>query len=166
MAKQELSFEIKLIRLVKATLDDTTCRVKVQNDLSETFIVRDDLKQGDALSCLFKLALEIACRRADISTSRKLAKSLVQILCFADDLDLAGRTQVAVTGTFTDLKTEAEKMGLVINESKTSYMKTNAKMVPNQQGNTYNIGCHCFEVVEKFVYLGALPRPDGDDNRE
>ena len=46
VAIEKLGFETKLIRLVKATLDGTTCRVKVQSDLSETFAVRDGLKQA------------------------------------------------------------------------------------------------------------------------
>ena len=41
-------------------------------------------------------------------------------------------------------------------------MKTTANMVSNQQGNIINIGGHCFEAVDEFVYLGALTRPDGD----
>ena len=89
MAMEELGFETKKIRSVKATLDGTSCRIKVQNDLSETFAIRDGLKQGDALLCfIFNLALEIVFRCAGISISRTLPTSLVQILGFADDLDL------------------------------------------------------------------------------
>ena len=89
MAMKELGFETKLIRLVKATLDGTWCRVKVQNDLSDPFAIKEGLKQGDALSCLlFNLALEMAMRRSGIATSRTLVNGVIQALGFADGLDL------------------------------------------------------------------------------
>jgi len=122
---KELGYETKLIRLVKATLDGTRCRVKVQNDLSDEFDVDEGLKQGDGLSCLlFNLALEIAMRRAGIQTRKTLASSTVQVLGFADDLDLASRTHEGTVDTFTNLKVQAVRMGLMINESKTKYTKT------------------------------------------
>ena len=167
VAMKDLGFETKLIRLVKATLDSTWCRVKVQNDLSEPFSVKEGLKQGDALSCLlFNLALEIAMRRAGISTSRTLANGLVQVLGFADDLDIAGRSHSEVADTFTKLREEAARMGMIINESKTKYMKTAARMVPEQNDNSVNIAGSEFEVVDEFVYLGVLMRPDGDSTPE
>ena len=66
--------------------------------------MKERLKQGDALSCLLlNLTLEIAIRRAGTSTSRTLTDGLVQVLGFADDLDLAGRIHAAVVDTFTKL---------------------------------------------------------------
>ena len=164
---KELGYETKLIRLVKATLDGTKCRVKVQNDLSDEFDVEEGLKQGDGLSCLlFNLALEIAMRRAGIQTHKTLASSTVQVLGFADDLDLASRTHKGTVDTFTNLKVQAERMGLMINETKTKYMKTTPNPVPGQQGNSVRIGEFNFEVVDEFTYLGALIRPDGDSTPE
>ena len=49
---KELGYETKLIRLVKATLDGTKCRVKLQNDLSDEFDVEEGLKQGDVFSSI------------------------------------------------------------------------------------------------------------------
>ena len=139
----------------------------MQNDVSDTFRVNDALKQGDALSCLlFNLAPEIAFRRGRISTSKTLANGSVQILGFADYLDLAGRPPGAVADTFTNLKSGAKRMGLVINESKTKYMEATANTVIRQPNNTINIGGHNFEVVNEFIYLGVLTRPDGDTTPE
>lgn len=164
---KELGFETKLIRLVKATLDGTKCRVKVNNDMSDPFVTREGLRQGDALSVLlFNLALEGAMRRAGIQTSRTLATSMVQILGFADDLDIAGRRHADVVDTFTSLKAQAQRMGLIINEAKTKYMKTTGTPVPNQEDNTITIGDQRFEVVNEFTYLGALIRADGDNASE
>jgi hypothetical protein len=48
----ELNFPTKLIRLTKATLTIVTCCVKIQNDCSKSFKIRDGLRQGDVLSTL------------------------------------------------------------------------------------------------------------------
>jgi len=52
-AMLEFSIPPKLVRLTQATMEGTTAKVKVQNELSES------LRQGDALACiLFNIALE------------------------------------------------------------------------------------------------------------
>ena len=57
--------------MVKATLDGTACRVKVENDLSDSFNAKKGLKLGDALLCLlFNLIDEIVFRRGGIATNR------------------------------------------------------------------------------------------------
>lgn len=163
---KELGFETKLIRLVKATLNGTKCRVKVQSNMSEAFETAEGLRQGDALSCLlFNLALEGVLRRAGLPTQRTLATSMVQVLAFADDLDLAGRRYADVIDVFTSLKREAEKLGLIINTTKTKYMKTN-QAAPHQRGQHITIEDQQYEVVDEFVYLGVLARPDGDTTPE
>ncbi len=160
---RELGFELKLIRLVRATLKGTQSRVKLREDMSDPFEIKEGLKQGDALSTLlFNVALEGAMRRAGIQTSRTLATGIVQILGFADDIDIVSRTQTGVVETFTSLQREAAKMGLVINESKTKYMKTGGASVPQPQANIVNICGQNFEVVDEFVYLGVLTRADND----
>lgn len=164
---KELGFETKLIRLVKATLDGTKCRVKMQNNMSDTFETREGLRQGDALSCLlFNIALEGVLRRAGIQTQRTLATNMVQILAFADDLDIAGRRISDVIDVFTNLQREAAKLGLIVNIDKTKYMKTDERSVPQQQGPNIIIDGQQYEVVDEFVYLGVLARPDGDTTPE
>lgn len=149
------------------TLNGTKCRVKLQNEFSETFDILEGLRQGDRLSTLlFNMALEIAMRRAGIQSSRTLATNVVQILGFADDLDLASSRHSGVEETYTRLKVEAEKMGLVVNESKTKYMKTNEATLPQQEGDVINIGGQKFGVVDEFVYLGTLIRADNDNSAE
>lgn len=49
-------------------------------------------------------------------------------------------------------------MALIINESKTKYMKTG----PTTLGDVICIEGQQFAVVDDFVYLGALIRADGD----
>lgn len=164
---KELGFNLKLLRLVRATFNGTRCRVKIQNEFSDPFDIDEGLRQGDELSTLlFNVALEGAMRRAGIQTSRTLATNIVQILGFADDIDIASRTHTGVEETFTKLEVESEKLGLMINENKTKYMKTNSNTIRQQDGDIININGHKFEVVDEFVYLGALIRADTDVSQE
>ncbi len=164
---RDLGFEPKLIRLVAMTLNGSRCRIKMGNEVSDVFVTKEGLRQGDALSTLlFNVALEGAMRRAGIQTSRTLATGSVQILGFADDLDIVGRRHTDVVDTYTSLKTEALRLGLIINENKTKYMKTNEATVPQQEANIVSIGGQRFEVVDQFVYLGALIRADNDSSLE
>jgi hypothetical protein len=45
-----------------------------------------------------------------------------QILGYAEDIDIIGRSQAAIREAFLALEREANKVGLKINESKTKYM--------------------------------------------
>ena len=48
----ELGIPKKLVRLIKVCLTETYSRVRVGRKLSDTFPIRNGLKQGDALSPL------------------------------------------------------------------------------------------------------------------
>jgi hypothetical protein len=51
-AMEELNIPHKLIALVKAMMNKTQCRVKVQNRLSVPIDVKNGVRQGDVLACL------------------------------------------------------------------------------------------------------------------
>jgi hypothetical protein len=58
---------MNLVRLLKTYLNEMYSRVRVGKHLSDTFPIRNGLKQGDALSSmLFNFALEYAIRRVRI----------------------------------------------------------------------------------------------------
>jgi hypothetical protein len=93
----ELNFPTKLIRLTKATLTIVTCCVKIQNDCSESFETRQRLKQGDVLSTLLLNAvLEVIVRRVNLQTTGTIYNKETQLLAYADDIDIIGRSQSAV----------------------------------------------------------------------
>ena len=49
----------KLIRLVKATMDNMAAKVQLQTEMTELLEIRDGLKQGDGLApLLFNLVME------------------------------------------------------------------------------------------------------------
>jgi hypothetical protein len=96
------------------------CCVKIQNDCSESFETRQGLRQGDVLSTLvFNVVLEVIVRRTNLQTTGTIYNKETQLLAYADDLDIVGRSQTAVRDACLALKKEAAKVGLKINEQKT-----------------------------------------------
>ena len=163
---KELGFESKLITLVYATLNSSCSRIKVQNDFFNTFVTKEGLRQGDALSTLlFNVALEGAIRRAHIQKSNTLATNWSQILGFADDLNLDSQKQTEVEKVFTIQVVEAGMSGLKINIEKTKYMSSN-RATSQQQNKGVNFESYEFEKVDEFQYLGVSIRTDDDMQEE
>ena len=60
----EFGIPMKLIRLIKMCLNETYNIVQVGKNLSDIFLIRNDLKQGDALWPLFfNFVLEYASKK-------------------------------------------------------------------------------------------------------
>jgi hypothetical protein len=76
--------------------------------------------------------------RGNVSTRLK------QISAHADDDVIIGRTKQAMINTFTELKNEASKYGLLVNESKPKYIKCTIKQV---RGNKLETDTMSFESV-------------------
>lgn len=133
-------FPGKLTRLIKATMDGNQCCVRISAELSGSF---------ESLSCLlFNIALEGVMRRVTSSIFDRSS----QFICFADDVEIVGRTFEAMTQQYTRLKREAEKNGLETNTSKTKYM-----LLHDDDE---------LEVVDEFVYLSSLLTSDNNTSRE
>jgi hypothetical protein len=90
-----------------------------------------------------------------------------QLLAYADDRDIVGRSQSAVQGAYLVLEVEAAKVRLKINEQKTKYMiaARNDRTI-RDVGQSVAIGNNHFEVVKEFVYLGSLMTPTNDVSLE
>jgi len=64
----EFGIPMKLVRLIKMCLTTMYSRARVGKDLSDLFLIRNGLKQEDALSpLLFNLALVYAIRRVQVN---------------------------------------------------------------------------------------------------
>jgi sorting nexin-29 len=85
--------------------------------LSDPVEIKNGLRQGDALACLlFNIALEKVIRDANINTRGTIFFKSVQILAYADDIDIIARTETAMKEAFTNLEKAAKKMHLNINQ--------------------------------------------------
>ena len=167
-AMLELGIPHHLIRLVKLTLADVKCRVRIQNELSRPFSSYTGLRQGDALSCLlFNLALESVIRKTELNRRGTIMTRSVQILAFADDVNIIARSQRDMSEAFLTLSNAAKEIGLQINYEKTKYQqimdRTGRRQIPLQN---ITIDTHNIEVVTEFVYLGSLVNNNNDMSAE
>jgi hypothetical protein len=71
---------------------------------------------------LFNVVLEVIVRRANLQTTGTIYNKETQLLAYADDIDIVGRSQSAIRNAYLAMEKEAAKVGLKINEHKTKYM--------------------------------------------
>jgi sorting nexin-29 len=71
---------------------------------------------------LFNIALGKVVRDAGINTRGTIFYKSVQILAFADDIDIISGTQKSMKEAFLNLERAAKKMNLQISQNKTKYM--------------------------------------------
>ena len=154
-AMSEFGIPAKLIRLCRMTLSNSRSSVKVGSNLSEPFDTARGFRQGDPLSCaLFNLILESVLRKSGVHRTGTIFNRSVQILCYADDIIIIGRTERDVSGAFAAIEKEARKVGLAVNEGKTKYMLSTCRE-SQRHGTTISLGGYTFERVKEFVYLGS-----------
>jgi hypothetical protein len=133
-------------------MQNTRAVVLTEHGRSEKFNINTGLSQGDALSTLlFNLVLQSIVRKLD--TRGNISTKLAQLCAYADDLVIITRTPNALKQMFLTLENEARYAGLMVNQSKTKYMKTvRRKDKITQQ---YITGQSQFENVNEFTYFGV-----------
>src|SRR6201996_3853651 len=111
---EEFGIPSKLIRLTKATLSATKCKILIQGTLSDPFDIDTGLKQVDRLSTiLFNLALEKVVRAMSINWNGTIFTTSKQLAAFADDADLIRRGTLAVKES-CEMQTTAKEVGLLV----------------------------------------------------
>ncbi|XP_066906642.1 uncharacterized protein [Halyomorpha halys] len=118
--------------------------VQIQGGLSERFTSQTGIRQGDSLACLlFNIGLEKAIRESKVQTSRTIINHMVQILEYAYDIDIIGRSNAVVEKVLLVLDDTARKLGLVVDTNKTKYMIAGQKRGFNE--GFFQIAHYSFE---------------------
>jgi sorting nexin-29 len=87
----------------------------------------------------------------------------VQLIGYADDLNIMGRMNRAISEVYGELKERAKEVGLNINIEKTKAMVQSRR--PGR-GGTLTVEDHKIEVVRRFKYLGTVINDIKDETEE
>ena len=159
-AMSEFNIPNKLIRLTRMTMANMKRQIRIQSDLSDPITTKKGVRQGDSLACLlFNLALEMVVRKAGIQTNGTIFYKSVQLLAYADDIDIIARSRKALKEAFLSLERAAREMGLRINEEKSKYLTTG---VNKNQPKYFQIEKFKFEMVQSFTYLACIIDANND----
>src|SRR5215469_7821503 len=110
----------KLVRLIKMCLTETYSTVHVGKNLSDMLPIRNGLKKGDALSpLLFNFDLEYANRRVQVNQDGLKLNGTHQLLAYADDVYILGRSVDTVKKNAETLVAATKEIGLEVNAHKT-----------------------------------------------
>jgi len=108
-----MKFEVpdKLLRIIALTLIHTRARVKVNRDLTEKYIVKYGIKQGDPLpAILFSLFIDTILKQTELRCN--ITTRLKQCTAHTDDILLTIKTKQSLLDTFQKLKeTSAQNRG-------------------------------------------------------
>ena len=136
-------------------LTETCSRVWVGKHLSDTFPIKNVLKQGDVLSPLFfNCALEYAIRRVQVNQDGLKLNGTHQILVYADDVNMLGGSVRTIEKIMEASVVTSKETGLEVYADKTKcmvmYRDPNARRSHNIKTDNSS-----FENVENFKYLGT-----------
>ena len=94
---------------MKATMENSTYYVKIGTIMTDGFKAGTELKQGDGLAPnLFNIALEYAVRQLSVQTTSTIFHKSVQLIEYADDINIMGRTKRAISDVYGELKETAK----------------------------------------------------------
>jgi hypothetical protein len=132
----EFGIPMKLVSIVKMCLNEMHSRVQVGKHLSDTFPIKNGLKQGDALSPLIHyFALEYAIRRVQVNQEGLKLNSTHQLLVYAANVNILGRGVHAIKKNIQALVVASKEISLEVNAEKTKYMVMSCNQNAGQNHN-------------------------------
>lgn len=154
--KSDLGIPQKLIRLGNLKMKNTM-KIQSHEFHSETLVIKNGIRPGDALACLlFNIALEKIIRNSSINTSGTIFNKNLQVSGFADDKNATARPFHTLKSSFWALERKAREFNLTINQNKTNYMFYSRKGTFGLFSPPFAVmGPSTFESVFSFTYLAS-----------
>ena len=151
----EFGILMKMVRLIKMCLTETYSTVRAGKNLSDMFPIRNGLKQGDALSpLLFNFSLDYAIRRVQVNQNGLILNDTHQLLVYADDVNILGRSVHTVKENAGSLIVANKEIGLDVNADKTKYMVMSRDQNAGKSHSMKNDNSS-FERMEELRYFGT-----------
>jgi hypothetical protein len=114
---------MKLKMLIKLFLTETCSRVRVGNNLSDTFLIRNDLEKPDGLSpLLLNFGLVDVFRKVQVNQDGLKLNGTHQLLVYADDVSILGGSIHTVKENAEALIVASKEIGLEVNADETKYI--------------------------------------------
>ena len=111
---------MKLVRLIKLCLTETCNRGRVGKNLSDMFLVRNGLKQGDALtSLLLNFALEYPIKKVQVNQDGLVLNGTHQLLTYVDDINILRGSLHTIQENTVAFVVASKENGLEVNADKT-----------------------------------------------
>ena len=136
-------------------LYETYSTDRVGKHLSDTFRIKNGLKQGDALSLLLlNFALVYAIRRVQVNQDGLKLNGTNKLLVYAYDVNMLGGNAHTIKENTEVLVVASKEIGLAVNTEKPKYTVMSRHQ---NAGRKHNVKTDnkCCETVEQFRYLGT-----------
>jgi hypothetical protein len=121
--------------------------------LSDTFHIKNGLKEGDALSPLLLIfAVEYAIRRVQANQEGLKWNGTHQLPVYAVDVNILGESMYTIQENIESLVVASKEIGLEVNAEKTTYMVTSCEQNAGEY-HSMKMGNKAFQTVGPFKYL-------------
>jgi retron-type reverse transcriptase len=138
-------------------LSETCSKVHIGKHLSDIFLTKNGLKQGNSLSPLLSnFALEYAVRKVQENHVGLKLNGTQQLRAYADDVNLLGDNTDTIKKNIEAFIDASKEVGLEINVERTKYTRMLLSRQQNVgQNRDIKIANRSFENVSQFKYLGT-----------